>query len=93
METKVRTLRSTLARRKGGRGRRFAPELRRQIAAVGLFSGKGEVIRDPFSGSGTTGVAAIREGWRFLGWQMNPEYAAIARRRIAISREQLEMPL
>ena len=35
METEVRKLRATLARRKGGRGRPFAPELRRQISAVG----------------------------------------------------------
>jgi hypothetical protein len=35
MESEVRKLRATLARREGGRGRRFAPELRRQISAVG----------------------------------------------------------
>ena len=35
MENEVRKLCATLARRKGGRGRRFAPELRRQISAVG----------------------------------------------------------
>jgi hypothetical protein len=35
METEIRRLRATLARREGGRGRRFAPELRRQITAVG----------------------------------------------------------
>jgi len=35
MENEIRRLRATLARREGGRGRRFAPELRRQIAAVG----------------------------------------------------------
>lgn len=35
METEVRKLRATLARREGGRGRRFAPELRRQITGVG----------------------------------------------------------
>jgi hypothetical protein len=35
MQTEVRKLRATLARREGGRGRRFAPELRRQISAVG----------------------------------------------------------
>ena len=35
METEVRKLRATLARREGGRGKRFAPELRRQISAVG----------------------------------------------------------
>jgi hypothetical protein len=35
MQTEVQKLRATLARREGGRGRRFAPELRRQISAVG----------------------------------------------------------
>ena len=34
MENEMRTLRATLARREGGRGRRFAPELRHQIAEV-----------------------------------------------------------
>jgi hypothetical protein len=35
MQAEVRKLRAVLARREGGRGRRFAPELRRQIWAVG----------------------------------------------------------
>jgi len=35
MEKEMRKLRASLARREGGRGRRFAPELRRQISAVG----------------------------------------------------------
>jgi hypothetical protein len=35
MENEVRKLRATLARREGGRGRRFAPRLRRQISVVG----------------------------------------------------------
>ena len=35
MENEVRKLRATLAQRKGGRGRPFAPELRRQISTVG----------------------------------------------------------
>ena len=35
METDIRRLRATLARREGGRGRRFSPELRREITAVG----------------------------------------------------------
>jgi hypothetical protein len=35
METEIRKLRATLAQREGGRGRRFAPELRRQITVVG----------------------------------------------------------
>src|SRR5436190_19579263 len=42
---------------------------------VRLFSDNGELILDPFAGSGTTGVAALRLGRRFLGWEMNAEYA------------------
>jgi hypothetical protein len=35
MKTEIQRLRAALARRQGGRGRRFAPELRRQITEVG----------------------------------------------------------
>ena len=43
----------------------------------------GDLVLDPFSGSGTVGVVALRLGRRFLGVELNPEYAAMARRRIA----------
>src|SRR4051812_4041129 len=56
---------------------------------VRLFSDPGELILDPFAGSGTTGVAAIRLGRRFLGWEMNPAYAEVARKRLVNAREQL----
>jgi DNA modification methylase len=58
---------------------------------VRLFSDPGELILDPFAGSGTTGVAALRLGRRFVGWEMNPEYAAITRKRLAGAREQLQI--
>lgn len=44
---------------------------------------KGGSVLDPFSGSGTTGVAAIMEGLDFTGCEMVPHYAEVARRRIA----------
>ena len=40
------------------------------------------VILDPFMGSGSTGKAAILEGFRFIGIEQSPEYFAIARARI-----------
>ncbi|MEM3486591.1 MAG: site-specific DNA-methyltransferase [Candidatus Methanomethyliaceae archaeon] len=46
------------------------------------------VVLDPFCGAGTTGVAALRHFRRFVGIEMNPEYVAMAERRI---RE--DMPL
>lgn len=40
------------------------------------------VVLDPFMGSGSTGVAALREGFRFLGIEMNDEYYQIANQRL-----------
>lgn len=41
------------------------------------------LILDPFCGSGSTGCAASQLGFRFLGIEREPEYAAIARARVA----------
>jgi site-specific DNA-methyltransferase (adenine-specific) len=41
------------------------------------------LILDPFMGSGTTGMAAHLEGFRFIGIDKEPDYCAIAERRIA----------
>ena len=48
------------------------------------------IIIDPFLGSGTTGMAASRLGYRFLGVEVCPEYAAIAMARIAAARSYLK---
>ncbi len=40
------------------------------------------VVLDPFAGSGTTGVVALRHGRSFIGIELNPEYAVMARNRI-----------
>jgi hypothetical protein len=42
----------------------------------------GGVVLDPFMGSGSTGKAAVREGFRFLGCERDEAYMAIARKRI-----------
>jgi DNA modification methylase len=41
-----------------------------------------ELVLDPFVGSGTTGIVATRLGRDFVGIELNPEYAVMARRRI-----------
>jgi len=40
------------------------------------------IVLDPFCGSGTTGAAALRENFGFVGIEKSPEYAKIARSRI-----------
>jgi site-specific DNA-methyltransferase (adenine-specific) len=42
----------------------------------------GGIILDPFAGSGSTGVAAIQSGRRFLGIEREAEYVRIARERL-----------
>lgn len=55
------------------------------------------IILDPFTGSGTTGAAAMLEGFQFVGVEREAEYIEIARRRIAHwadeREEDAEMPL
>lgn len=53
------------------------------------FTDAGETVLDPFAGSGTTGVACKRLGRRFVGWEKDPKYHAIAAKRIEAAREQL----
>ena len=43
---------------------------------------KAQTILDPFMGSGTTGVAAVQMGRKFIGIEREPKYFDIARRRI-----------
>lgn len=42
----------------------------------------GSTVLDPFCGSGTTGVVALRYGREFIGIELNPEYVVMAKRRI-----------
>ena len=50
---------------------------------INLFSSPPGLILDPFMGSGTTGVACVRLGRRFVGIEIKEKYYNIAKRRIA----------
>jgi DNA modification methylase len=45
-------------------------------------SAEGDTVLDPFSGSGTVGVVALRNGRNYVGCELNPEYADLSRKRI-----------
>jgi len=47
-----------------------------------LVTPPGGVVLDPFMGSGSTGKAALREGFRFVGIEREAEYFEIAKRRV-----------
>lgn len=40
------------------------------------------LVFDPFTGSGTTGIAALLEEFNFMGVELSPEYIALAEKRI-----------
>ena len=56
--------------------------------AISLGSRNGETILDPFMGSGTTGVAAMQLGRKFIGIEIEPKYFDIACERIENAQRQ-----
>jgi DNA modification methylase len=50
-----------------------------------------ETILDPFAGSGTTGVACVKEGRKFIGIELDPDYFDIACKRIRDAYAQPDM--
>lgn len=58
---------------------------------VNDFTDAGETILDPFMGSGTTGVAAVQMGRKFIGIEREPKYFDIACKRIEDAQRQGDM--
>lgn len=48
------------------------------------------IVLDPFMGSGTTAVTAKRLGRKFIGFELNPDYVAIAQKRAGITVDEPE---
>ena len=58
----------------------FPPELPRRCILASTR--RGDVVLDPFAGSGTTGAVALAEGREALMIEINPEYCELMRRRL-----------
>ena len=65
---------------KGGHFATFPPKLAETCILAGCP--KGGIVIDPFFGSGTTGLAAQALGRRYIGFELNADYCALARARI-----------
>jgi site-specific DNA-methyltransferase (adenine-specific) len=50
--------------------------------AIKLYSFKDDIVLDPFMGSGSTAVAALKTGRHYIGYELNEKYIQIAKRRI-----------
>lgn len=68
----------------------FPPKLVEPCILAG--SAEGALVLDPFAGSGTTGVVALRHGRSFVGIELSEPYCALARRRILDDAPLLNQP-
>lgn len=66
-------------------------EIKHYAKLIEMFSPDKGHILDPFMGSGTTGVAAVKLGRRFTGVEIEPKYFDIACRRIADATKQQDL--
>ena len=66
----------------------FIPQVPRQLFT--RYTKKGDWILDPFMGSGTTGVAAIKLGRKFVGIDVEKQYIDLAEKRIFDSMNKNE---
>lgn len=56
---------------------------------INLYSFKGDVVLDPFMGSGTTAVAALQNGRNYIGYDIDENYITIANKRIEKAKAEL----
>lgn len=66
----------------------FPEELVKPCILAG--SRTGDTVLDPFNGAGTTGVVCVKLGRNYIGTELNPEYVALAEKRIEGTRIELE---
>ena len=59
------------------------------LRLIHLYSYKDEIVLDPFMGSGTTAVAALQAGRKYIGYEIDQEYVRVARDRISQSTSHL----
>lgn len=59
---------------------------------IQLYTFKGDVILDPFMGSGSTAIAALKSERKYVGYDIDPEYVKTAEGRIASFMRQRKSP-
>lgn len=69
----------------------FPPKLVEPCILAGARAG--DTVLDPFNGSGTTGVVALKHGRRYIGIELNPAYVALTIPRLETEQQQLKLAL
>jgi len=60
---------------------------------VRLVTPPNGIVLDPFFGTGTTGIACLKQGFRFIGLEIDPIYCRIAEHRLKPYLVQQRLPL
>jgi DNA modification methylase len=68
----------------------FPPKLIEPCVKAGCP--EGGTVLDPFNGAGTTGVVAYQQGRKYIGIELNPSYAEMAKERIRTETRQAMLP-
>jgi len=91
-ETRNRRSVWTVATRpyKGAHFATFPPALIEPCILAG--SRPGDIVLDPFMGSGTTAAVALQHGRQYLGCELNPEYGQLQQERIEAAKPEAEEP-
>jgi site-specific DNA-methyltransferase (adenine-specific) len=84
----VDVFRATIVPDKNLRGHPCPKPLEWGVQLVGKLTDQGETVLDPFAGSGTTGVACMQLGRKFIGIEIDPSYFDIACERIENAQRQ-----
>jgi len=74
--------------RKIGHPAPFPEELPERL--IKLYTYRGDVVLDPFAGSGTSCVAALKNGRTYVGYEIEEEYVGLAEARLTAARDSSE---
>ena len=69
----------------------FPPKLIEPCILAG--SRPGDIVLDPFNGSGTTGVVSLKHGRQYIGCELNPDYINLTVPRLQQAQQQLKLSL
>jgi site-specific DNA-methyltransferase (adenine-specific) len=58
---------------------------------IKMITPKGGIVLDPFAGSGSTLVAAKKNGFQYIGIELTPEYIPIIEARLSAVKQELKL--
>lgn len=60
---------------------------------IQLYTYKGDIVLDPFMGSGSTAIAALKSGRKYVGYEIDPQYLKLSEKKIALYKSQMSLGL